>query len=337
MSVFRLAGVLVAAMVWAQVNSAAPAVAPNSSAAPDERDHSGQITAASVAPDAAVLTINGLCAQPAPNSSTPPLSNECRTVVTRAQFDELVEALQAEKDSQTWHQLATAYPQLLVMAHEAEQRGVDKEPRFQERLRFARLQILSQELVRQIREEADRVPEKDISDYYRRNSSEFEQVSLERIIIPNRAQQDLHPSGQAAQLRNTPEEAVTAEAELLRTRALQGENFTKLQKTAYEFAGLSGDSEPDPNLGWLRRRGLPLTHASVFDLKPGQVSPVISDATGHYIYKLDAREVAPLDSVKQEISSVLRRQRLQNMIQAIQRPFTTTVNQTYFGAADRKD
>jgi parvulin-like peptidyl-prolyl isomerase len=87
----------------------------------------------------------------------------------------------------------------------------------------------------------------------------------------------------------------------------------------------------------MRRRGLPLTHVVVFDLKPGEVSPVISDATGHYIYKLDTREIAPLDSVKQEISIVLRRQQMQNVIQAIQRPFTTDVNQTYFGAAKDED
>jgi PPIC-type PPIASE domain len=337
---FWLVGVLIAAMAWAQMNSATPVksatpgATSNAAPASGEAGHSGQATApaASIAPDAAVLTIKGLCTQSESNSATRSTDSGCETVITRAQFEKLVEVLHAEKDSQTRFQLATAYPLLLVMAHEAERRGVDKEARFQERLRFARVQILSQELTRELREQTTQVPEKDIADYYRENASEFEEVTVERIVIPNRAQKDL-PGAEAG--NKSSEDAITAEAEALRTRAVQGESFTKLQKDAYDFAGMSGDSEPNPKMDKMRRRGLPLTHAAVFDLKAGQVSPVISDATGHYIYKVDSRDIVPLDSVKQEITIVLRRQQMQNVIQAIQRPFTTDINKTYFG--DGKD
>jgi len=332
---FWLVGVLVAAMTWAQMKSATPAATSNVPSASSKAEDSGQASpATSVAPDTPVLTIKGLCTESASNSATHSPNPGCQTVITRAQFERLVEVMHAEKDSQTKLQLSTAYPQLLVMAREAERRGVDKEPRFQERLRFARVQILSQELTRKLREETAQVPEKDIADYYRTNSSDFEEVSLERIVVPNRAQKEA-PGAEAA--GKSPEDAMTAEAGLLRTRAAQGESFTKLQKEAYDFAGVSGDSEPNPKMDKMRRRGLPLTHAAVFDLKPGQVSPVISDATGHFIYKLDSREITPLDSVKQEISIVLRRQQMQNVIQAIQKPFTTDVNQTYFSPAKDED
>lgn len=324
---FCLVGVLIAAIVWAQTKPAAPAAPGNVPPASGEAEHGGQAAPppASVAPDAAVITIKGLCTGSAANSATGPDSG-CETVITRAQFEKLVEVLHAEKDSKTWHQIATAYPQLLVMAHEAERRGVENEPRFQERLRFARVQILSQELTRELQEQTAKVPEKDIADYYRENASEFEEVVVERIVIPNRGGKDLG----SAQGGKSNEEAITAEADRLHTRAVQGESFSKLQKEAYDFAGMSGDSEPKPKMDKMRRRGLPPTHASVFDLKPGQVSPVISDATGHYIYKMDSKEAAPLKSVKQEITIVVRREQMQNMIQAIQRPFTTDINKTYF-------
>jgi len=332
---FWLVGVLIAAVAWTQVKSATPAAASNVAPAPGQAEKGGQGTspAANIAPDAAVLTIKGLCTD-ASNAATRSSNPGCETIITRDQFEKLVEVLHAEKDSQTRLQLATAYPQLLVLAHEAERRGVDKEARFQERLRFARVQILSQELTRELREETARVSEKDIADYYRENSGEFEEVTVERIVIPNRPQKDL-PNAEAG--GKPAEDAMTTEAELLHTRAVQGESFTKLQKDAYDFAGASGDSEPNPKMDKMRRRGLPLTHASVFDLKPGQVSAVISDATGHYIYKVDAKEVAPLDRVKQEIIIVLRRQQMQNAMQAIQRPFTTDVNKTYFGEAKDED
>jgi parvulin-like peptidyl-prolyl isomerase len=82
----------------------------------------------------------------------------------------------------------------------------------------------------------------------------------------------------------------------------------------------------------MRRKGLPPAHASAFDLKPGQVSPVITDATGHYIYKLDWKRVESLDAVRTEISNALRGERLRKMVQSLEEPFTTEINDAYFGA-----
>ena len=41
------------------------------------------------------------------------------------------------------------------------------------------------------------------------------------------------------------------------------------------------------------------------DLKPGEVSEVISDPSGNYIYKMISKETLPLDSVKTEIRNQL--------------------------------
>lgn len=322
-------GVLIAVMAWAQMNSSIPAAGPKGPQASGKQDDSKQDPAADVAPDAAVLTIKGLCADASPNSASHRVSSGCETVVTRAQFEELVKVLQVDKDEQTRRQFATGYPQFLVMAHEAERRGVDKQQRFQERLRFARVQILSQELVREIKDEAAQVPEKDIEDYYQQNASQFDQVSLERIVIPNRAQPKSDGRGTPQGSQN--EEAMSRLAESLRTRAAAGEDFTKLQKEAYDAAGLSGNTEPNPRMDKMRRRGLPPAHVSVFDLRIGEVSPVISDATGHYIYKMESRDTALLGAVKAEISNTLRRQRLEDMMHQVQQPFTTEVNHAYFG------
>ena len=47
---------------------------------------------------------------------------------------------------------------------------------------FARVQILSQELIRQIDEQAANIPEKEIEEYYHRHFANFENATLERII-----------------------------------------------------------------------------------------------------------------------------------------------------------
>src|ERR1700674_4913744 len=318
----------------AQAKPATPAAAPNSPPAADQHDDDTQKppSATSVAADVPVLTIKGLCAQLTPTAGEDRAKSACQTVVTRAQFEKLIDALHAGKDAQTKRHLAKAYPQFLVMAHEAEQRGLDKQPRLEERLDFARLQILSQELMGQIQEEAARVPERDIEDYYQKNTSEFESASMERIVIPNRTQVKLQSNPQGAEQGKAAEDVMTKEAELLRIHAAAGEDFIKLQKQAYDAAGVSGNNAPNPEMDKMRRRGLPPAHASVFDLKPGQVSQVISDATGHYIYKLDWKGIESLDAVRQEISNTLRGQRVRKMIQSLEQPFTTEVNEAYFGA-----
>lgn len=328
---FLPAGVLLAALAWAQMNST-PAAAPTGPPELSKQDSGrpADVPASKVASDTAVLTIRGLCPSPPSNSAAQGAGSGCETVVTRGQFEELVKALQVDKDPQATRQFATGYPEFLVMAHEAERRGVDKQPRFQERLSFARVQILSQELVRQIKDEAAQVPEKDIEAYYGQNTSQFDEVSLERIVIPNRAQ--AKSDGQDAGSGSQSEKAMSELAASLRIRAVAGEDFAKLQKVAYAAAGLGGDSQPNPHMGKMRRRGLPPAHVSVFDMKPGEVSAVISDATGHYIYKLELRETEPLEAVKAEVSNTLRRQRLENMMHEVEKPFQTEVNHAYFGA-----
>jgi hypothetical protein len=329
-----LIGTLMGTLGWAQAKPATPAAPPNSppAADQDEADTQKPPSATSVAADAPVLTIKGLCAQATPTAEADRAKSACQTVVTRAQFEKLIDALHAGKDAQTRRHLAKAYPQFLVMAHQAEQRGLDKQPRFEERLDFARLQILSQELMDQIQEQAAQVPEKDIEDYYQKNSSEFEAVNVERIVIPNRAQVKPQSNRQGAEQGKAAEDVMTKEAELLRIQAAAGEDFSKLQKQAYDAAGISGNNAPNPRMDKLRRRGLPPAHASVFDLQPGQVSQVISDATGHYIYKLDWKGTESLDAVRQEISNNLRGQRMRTMIQSLEQPFTTDINEAYFGA-----
>lgn len=327
---------LLGTVAWAQARPAAPAAAPATQSATGKQDE--ELTPASnVAPDAAVLTIKGLCSRPASNAGPEAANSACETVITRAQFEKLVDAIQPAMDAQSKRQFATAYPQTLMMAHEAEERGLDKQPRFEERLRFARIQILSQELVHQIQEDAAQVPETDIEDYYHKHTSEFEEGKLERIVIPNRRQMKSEGTSSAADAAKAAEDAMAQEAEILHQRALQGEDFTKLQKEAFAFAGVSGNNSPNPMMDNMRRRGLPLAHAAVFDLKPGQVSAVLSDATGHYIYKLDSKSIAPLDAVRQEIRNTLRRERVQRMIQSVQQPYTTEVNRAYFGASTGKD
>ena len=294
-------------------------------------------SASRVAPNDAVLTIKGLCLKSTISPSDQPFSASCKTVITRAQFEQLVDALQPHVSPSMARQIANSYPNLLAMAHEAEARGLENNPHFEQRLAFARVQILSQELVRQFKDDSEQVPEKDIEDYYRNHAAAFQQATLERIFIPN--QKRLEPVLKEATTealtmqRKEAEDAMTREAQQLRARAAAGEDFFKLQNVAWVAAGLDS-VPPTPSLGQVRRDGLPPAHISVFELKPGEVSTVISDSTGHYIYKVDAKETETLEAVKDSIHETLQSQRMDEMIRLVQQSITTDVNQAYFASSE---
>jgi hypothetical protein len=303
----------------------------------DDDDEAPQAAAAQVAPDAPVLTIKGFCPDQASNSTNKPDATGCQTVVTRAEFEKLANAISPTMKPRVRLQLANAYPRLLVMAHDAEQRGLDKTARVAELQRFSRLQILSQEMVREIQQDAANLSDTVIEDYYRNNSSTYERASFERILVPIRKQTDSSPKEKVSDAtlkaqQAEAEEAMTKEANELRVRAAAGEDFTKLQQAAYDAAGIKTTATA-PELKKIRRSNFPTTHLSVFDLKEGEVSQVISDASGHYIYKLDSKELIPLAEVKEEIKATLQSRNVQEAMRKVQDSFSTEMNPEFFGPA----
>jgi parvulin-like peptidyl-prolyl isomerase len=123
---------------------------------------------------------------------------------------------------------------------------------------------------------------------------------------------------------------MTQLAESLRPRAAAGEDFAKLQKEAFAAAGMKMDS-PTVNLPSVRRNGLPPAQSAVLDLKPGEVSQVINDAGGHYIYKVNSKSEIPLDQVKNEIHSKLQNDRMREMMEKLSNPSQVETNEAYFG------
>jgi hypothetical protein len=370
--------VLLGALAWGQAAPPAPppqaGQAPAGNAAATQAPAAPVDTSAAVPPDAPVLTIKGVC-PPAPKtaaaktasgkaaapaskdpaeSASKTLKADCKTVITKAEFEKMANGLSPNMTPQLKHQLATVLPRLMAMSQAAEKKGLDKTPRFKETMKFAKMQILTNELQRDVQEEASKVPEKDIADYYKKNSEAYEQFSLDRLFIP-RLKQPQAEEKEAEEKDNAKEEKLTEEqqkakeaaekakeqqgeqemtklAETMQARAAAGEDFAKLQKEAFDAAGMKIDS-PSVNLPKVRRTGLPPGQAAVFDLKQGEVSQVINDSGGHYVYKVVGREQLPLDQVKQEIQSTLQNQRTRDAMDKYQNSFQVDTNQAYFGPA----
>jgi hypothetical protein len=364
--------VLLGAMAWGQAAPAptqsapaqqGPGMAPPGSAmkAAGPPDMS-----ASVPMDAAVITVNGVCpatpkpaaakgtaAKPASAKTTTAKPADCKTVITRAEFEKLANGVAPNITPQLKKQLASVLPKFIAMSAEARKRGLDKTERFKETVKFAQMQILTNELNRSIQEQAAKVPQEQVDAYYKEHAENFEQYSLERLFVPRTKQgdamkdEDADDKDKDKNAKPTEEEQKAKEAEQkkkdedaqaamtkladdLRARAAAGEEFMKLQKEAFEAAGMKIES-PTVSLPKVRRTGLPPAHAAVFDLKAGDVSQVISDTGGHYIYKVISKEQLPLDQVKDEIHSTLQSQNTRDAMEKLNKSFTPDVNEAYFG------
>jgi len=283
-----------------------------------------------VAPDAAVITIPGLCNAPASQGA----SGDCKTVITKQQFEDLVQALAPNMPVPARRQLASRYASGLMMAHQAEEMGLDKGPHYDEMMKISRIQVLAQELQRSMQEKADQIPDKDIEDYYKANQSQFEEADLHRLFVPRNKQMDPPKeklSDEAMKKRQEDAEAsMKALATRLQARAAAGEDFDKLQAEAFAGAGLKAKA-PNTAMGKIRRTALPPAHGSAFDLKTGQVSPLISDGSGFFVYKMGEKGALPVDKAKEEIHNILRGQRLQESMEAMQKSVNPTLNDDYFG------
>lgn len=353
--------VLLGAVAWGQAAPAAPPAPQPGQAAPPVAAPPDM--SASVPPTAAVITVKGVCAaqpkaptakgaaaKPASSKAPADASADCKTVITKAEFEKLAGGLSPNMTPQLKKQLASILPRLIAMSADAKKKGLDKTPQFEETVKFAKMQILTNELQRKIQEEAAQVPKTEIEAYYKEHPQDFEQFNLDRLFVPRTKQEnalkddddkdkDEKLTDEQKKAKEADEKAkadqgeqeMTKLADTLRARAAAGEDFMKLQKEAFETAGMKIES-PTVNLPTIRRTGLPPAHAAVFDLKVGEVSQVINDAGGHYIYKVNKKEELPLDpKVENEIHSKLQNERTRKMMDAVNNSFKVETNEAYFG------
>jgi hypothetical protein len=336
---FLCSAFLCGALAWGQGKPATPP-GKSPAATADDDDHPiapAPASAANIGPHDPVLTVKGLCPETSPKAASEPLTGkDCSTVITREQFEKIARAIQPSLSPVVKRQLVALYPRLLIMSREAEARGIDKDEHFQQVFDFARMQILTQQLTHRVQQEAGKIPEADIEDYYKKNPDSFREYTFERIYIPRMKQepppaQKLTEEAENEREKNA-EDAMVKLAGEVQKRAVAGEPFEALQKEAYQSAGLK-TNPPNASMGMIRSNGLPPAHSAALRLKVGEVSQVLNDAGGHYIYKLDSSDMESLAEAKVEIHNALQSQRLHSMMDKIQAPFSTDVNDAYFGPA----
>jgi peptidyl-prolyl cis-trans isomerase C len=349
--------VLLGTLAWGQAAPSGPAAAQQ--APPSVQDRS-----ASVPDTAAVITVNGVCPPkpaaakatiakpPSAKSSQSTAPADCKTVLTKAQFEKLANSLAPNGSSnpQVKRTLETRLPTLIAISTQAKKQHMDQSEQYKETMKYLEMQVLASELQQKLQKEAADVPDADLQKYYDEHKADFEQFNIDRLFVPrnkqpepelkNENEKNAKPTEEELKAKQSEErakadeseQAMTKLADDLRARAAAGEDFSKLQKEAFAAAGMKIES-PTVNLANIRRTGLAPSQASVFDLKPGEVSQVINDTGGHYVYKLNSTSEIPLDQAKSEIHGRLQSERMKDSMEKLNSSFKVETNEAYFGPA----
>jgi hypothetical protein len=310
-----LACLTLAGVVLAQSNLSAPG-APAAGAT------------SSVAPDAPVITVRGLCDKTAGNTAVA----DCKTVITRAEFEKLMNAIQPNLPDAAKRQLANGYVQGLFLAEKAHEAGLDRGPDFDEKLTLMRLRLVATLGQGQVHKEAANVTDAEVEAYYHDHISDYKTISYERLNVPK--QKKVDPATEKAndpdlqKKREASQAEMKSEADKLRARAAAGEDFAKLQQEAYDVGGYTQIKASNPRVDKARKGSIPPADASIFELKAGDVSQVFADPGGFAIYKVEAVEDLPLPSVHDEISRVLANERENSWKQSLEK--STTLDDAYF-------
>lgn len=336
---FTLLFLVFASMAMAQETNAPPA-APQARSATAPSPATKNPREPGLSPNAAVITIKGMCnsssaaaKEAAGKSMHGKTGADCKTIITRSEFEQLVDALQVPPAARK--QFATQYTTALMMANEARKRGLDRGSRYEELLKIARLQVSTRQLGQNLQEQSAKISDKEVSDYYHGNLAAYQEATLERLYIPRVKQQEPSKGASEADTKKQQEDSEAAmkkEADDLHSQAAAGGDFAKLQEEAYKFANFKA-SPPQVKMEKVRQSSLPPQQAAVMGMKPEEVSQVFSDAGGYFIYKLDQKDTIPLDRVHDEIRASLQKQKLQDAMQAIQQSATPSFNESYFASA----
>jgi hypothetical protein len=283
------------------------------------------------APTDAVITIKGLCpAQTGPATTAKvPITKDCTTSITRQQFESLLKSFNPNNQpvSQAQRkQIAQAYVQWMIFSEAAKAAGVENSETFNEVMRVLRMRTLAEVYMSQMSEQYRNPSQQDIEAYYNENASKFESAKLSRIYLPKTSPDPQASAGQKQDYLTKAQQV----ADDMQARAGKGENLDALEKEAYSTLGIKvvpPATELSP-----ARHGMypPKLDQEIFSHKAGEVFRS-DDANGFIIYRVESRETAPLDSLKEEISREIMRRKLDERTKELTNPVHTDYDESYFG------
>ena len=283
-----------------------------------------------IPPDAAVITIDGLCANSSTSSATPATPGKavdpgCKTVITRAQYEYLMDVLGARPSAYHGLKFAHRYAEVLLFSAKGRELGVEKDPRFQEKVRYNNLEALDAFTIARLQQQADEISDADAEKFYKEHPERFVQIRLLQIAVPKTK---VHETAVAESVTAADKASMHEAALAIQKEAAAGGDIDKLQDKAYKIAG--DPSVPDTDLGEQVPDQLPIEYRKlIFDLKAGEVSQVSEDDHEYLIFKCAEKHTIPASDLKKFVGWL----RMRDSRQALRDSVKTEYNEQYFPKA----
>jgi hypothetical protein len=268
----------------------------------------------------AVITMPGLC-EPGQAAE----SAACVTVITQEQFENLQaglsEAGQALRKDQA-KAFAQAYAEFLAYSAAARKAGMEDDPRLREFIRYQQLRIMAGLYKRSLEEKYKSPSAEDIAAYYQQHARDFEEIGLQRLLIPK--------NNPGAKDQEEYKKKALEIAQAMQERAAKGEDLEDLQKEIYQTLGIT-ISPPATQIGKRRRASLvPEEADEIFSLRPGDAGKVEIENSSYVIYKVESKRTLPLEQVKEEVSKLVSKEKLDNAMKAVTADAHPELNPKYF-------
>jgi PPIC-type PPIASE domain len=278
-----------------------------------------------VPPDTPVVTLKGVCKEPQAKGA-------CQTVITREDLDRYI-ASSGPEGSGARGRLAVQYARTQAFSALAEQQGLDKNPvlakELAAQLKLARSRILATAFLQsQQAKQITATTEIEIQKFYELHRDQYEQVQVRRLAVPVVA-----PTEDGRPLDRL---AVKTEMEEIQKRAVAGEDLNQLQLDAYKHLHIQAAPPPLNVLTW-RRGSVQGDEAKAFDLKPGEITSVLDLPAAFAVIRVESKDAAPLESVRQEIDAGLRRLRMQNQLSKFTKEVSAEFNLQYLDMPAQPD
>jgi flagellar motor protein MotB len=276
-----------------------------------------------------IITIHGLCDKN--DKAAAADSSKCYTTVGREEFDKVVQAV-TKPDQQLppagKRTLAEKYVELLVFANAAKNAGVDQSSDFAAALYLLQLRTLAEFYQRQLETEYRNPSQAEIDAYYKEHAGDFISANVSHVHVPKN---DLAGKASTPEQKTAFTTKAAQVADEMLGRATKGESLEKLQKEAYEKLGMTGPP-PSTAVGTIRKGTLPAPDdKQMFALEPGGVFK--SEAAAAYtIYKVDSKQNLTQDSVKDEISRLVYRSKMEKKIKELNASIKSDFDDQYFSA-----
>lgn len=278
-----------------------------------------------VAPTTPVVTLKGVCEDR--QAKTP-----CETVITREDLDKYIETSAPDASKTARGRQAVQYARTLAFSALAEQQGLAKDPAIAKELdtqvKLARTRVLANAFLAKMQAQAPGVTSSDVQKYYDDHRDQYEQVQVRRLavpfVVPTESGRPLDPK------------AMQSEMEELRKRVVAGEDPNQALQDAFNHLHIQA-TPPPANVSTLRRVVVQGEEVKLFDLKPGEVSEVLDMPAALAVYKVESKDIVPIQSARQEIEAALRRDHLQNEVSKSTKSISAQFNLQYLELPSQPD